>query len=660
MLVLASTIGCSACTQSAAAQIVPLKTADGTPRNATYFSAGKPAPGVLLFHQSNRTRDSWNGLAQRLAEAGINVLTVDTTLKRPTPADLDAAFECLVSQPQVKRDLIGIGGAGALGVDNSVETARRHPAQVKSLALLSGETLRPQLEFLRDSPQLPGLFVYADDDEYPPTQEAMQLLYVTASSPSKKLVHYPAVEKAPWVWYEPFDIGKVPAHGGHGTDLFAPHPELPEIIVRWFAQTLVSTPGHAPADPLASADVLRQLETGGAAQVWQQLLAARRKDPAAQLFPEISASIVGQDYLRDGDASAGLEVFKLLVLAYPDSADATESLAEAHLAAGDNEQARQLAHKAIEMLDSRKAPASTWTDTEQYRGEIRKGAQKVLQQVDASLAAPGKRSGGFRDCAECPEMVSIPAGTFTMGSSDAEKAWAATHGEDMSAVADEGPQHTVSLKSFALGKYAVTQAEYAAFVHDTSHPDGDGCGKDSFKWDKQPGLSWHDPGFRQTQRDPVVCVSWHDAQAYIAWLNRKVGGTSYRMPSESEWEYAARGGKATYFWWGNDESQAAAYAWFKENAAAGTNPVGLKPANGFGLFDMAGNVWQWTEDCYADRYDRAPADGRAVEEPGNCMRVDRGSSWKYPVVLMRSATRERNPADFRDVIMGFRVAKTLP
>jgi len=230
VLVLTFTIGCASFAQNAAPRNVGLKVADDTLLKGTYFPAGKPGPGVLLFHQSNRTRESWAGVAHQLVSAGINVLTVDCeTNKRGRPQELVTVFEFLASQPDVNRDLIGIGGAGALGVDNSVETARRHAAQVKSLVLLSGETLRPQLEFLRDSPQLPELFVYSDDDEYPPTEEAMQLLYVTASSLSKKLVHYPAVEEAAWIWYEPFDTGRVHAHGGHGTDMFKPHHELPKI-----------------------------------------------------------------------------------------------------------------------------------------------------------------------------------------------------------------------------------------------------------------------------------------------------------------------------------------------------------------------------------------------------------------------------------------------
>ena len=276
---------------SPAPRLVDLKTSDGTQLKASYFAAAKPGPGVLLLHQANRDRKSWDSVASQLASAGINTLTLDMRGHGESGGkagdkitdDIDKAFQYLVSQPGVNGDVIGAGGAGWLGVGYSVEVARQHSAQVKSLVLLSGETLGGTLarigyEFLHKASQLPELFVFSDDDEYPPTQDAMKLLYVTAGSPSKKLVHYSAAEDAPWLWYETSDASKVPAKGGHGTDMFKVHPELPDIIVHWFVTTLIKTPGHAPADGLAAAPILNQLQTPGAtAQITQQLLEARRK-----------------------------------------------------------------------------------------------------------------------------------------------------------------------------------------------------------------------------------------------------------------------------------------------------------------------------------------------------------------------------------------------
>ena len=154
--------------------------------------------------------------------------------------------------------------------------------------------------------------------------------------------------------------------------------------MNWFVTTLIETPGHAPADTLASAQILSQLRTpGGAAQVEQQLTKARRIDPKAQLFPEIAVSIIGNDHLRAGEPNAALEVFKLNLLAYPDSADAHEDLAEAYLKAGQKDLARQHAEKTLALLESRMVPASSWSDTEARRGEIRGGAQNVLEKLGA-------------------------------------------------------------------------------------------------------------------------------------------------------------------------------------------------------------------------------------------------------------------------------------
>src|SRR6266404_3392511 len=224
----------------------------------------------------------------------------------------------------------------------------------------------------------------------------MELLYVTASSPSRKFVHYSASHEAPWLWYEPFDIGKVPAQGGHGTDTFKVHPELPGIIVDWFVTTLIKTPGHAPADAVASAAILNQFWTSeGVARVKQQLMEARRKDPQVQLWPEINVDIIGEDHVREGESEKkaghlreakieidkGIEIFKLNLLAYPDSADAHFNLADAYLKNGQKDLARQYAEKALAMIDSHKAPLSSWSDTEQRRAEIRNGAQQTLKKL---------------------------------------------------------------------------------------------------------------------------------------------------------------------------------------------------------------------------------------------------------------------------------------
>jgi pimeloyl-ACP methyl ester carboxylesterase len=376
---------------------VDVKSGDGTILKGTYFAAAKPGPGAILFHQGNRTRHSWDDVARQLAATGINVLTVDSRahgesggtpenyFKAAWASDLELAFQYLSLQTGVDQKVIGAGGAGNLGVETAVELARRHPTEIKSLVMISGETDRSGSEFLHQASQLPELFVADDTDEYMPIQEAMKLLYVSASSPNKKFVYYSQAEEAPWLWYETFrESGKVAAHGGHGTDMFKAHPELPGIIVHWFVTTLIKTPGQAPAETVASADVLNQLEFGGSAgiaQVKKQLLEARKKDPKAQLFPEVTADKIGEDYQRAGDVKTALEVYDVVELAYPDSADLQTDIADACLANGQKDQAREHAQKALSLLDSHAAPASSWSDTEQRRGEIRKAAEETLKKA---------------------------------------------------------------------------------------------------------------------------------------------------------------------------------------------------------------------------------------------------------------------------------------
>ena len=196
-------------------------------------------------------------------------------------------------------------------------------------------------------------------------------------------MHYSAAVDAPWLWYEPFDLGRVPARGGHGTDMFQVHPELPGINVHWFVTTLIKAPGHAPADTLAAAPILNRLQSPGEiAEVTQQLMEARQRDPEAQLWPEVAVDIIGEDYQRVGDIKTAIEIFKLNLLAYPDSAEANDDLANSYLANGQKDLARQYAEKALALLDSHKAPASSWSDTEPKRDRIRHSAMRTLAQAN--------------------------------------------------------------------------------------------------------------------------------------------------------------------------------------------------------------------------------------------------------------------------------------
>ena len=384
-------------------RVADLKSADGILLKATYFPAVNPGPGVLLFHQANRTRTSWDALARQLAVAGINTLTVDNrghgesggTDDYPQ-ADVEAAFQFLTSQPGVQRDEIGLGGAGSLGVINAIQVAQPHASDIKSFVMISGDSFRPGIEFLHQASQLPELFVIADTDDFPPTVETMLWLYARSSSPMRKLIRYPAAQDAPWLWYETSNPNRVPPTGSHGTDLFMTHPDLPGIVVDWFVTTLIKTPGHAPIDPLAASAILNQLEVpDGVAQVTHELLEARKRDRQAQLWPEVCLDNIGSGHINEADSEekaghlpaavaerkAAIEIFKLNLLAYPDSADAHFNLADAYFQDGQKALARQLAQEALALLDAHKVPLSSWSDTEERRAEIRQGIEGVLKKT---------------------------------------------------------------------------------------------------------------------------------------------------------------------------------------------------------------------------------------------------------------------------------------
>jgi len=277
-----------------------------------------------------------------------------------------------------------------------------------------------------------------------------------------------------------------------------------------------------------------------------------------------------------------------------------------------------------------------------------------------------KPGESIKDCDVCPEMVTVPAGSFQMGSPSYEEG----RGDD------EGPVHQVTIpRAFSVGKYEVTKAEYAAFVSATGYAGGSSCRTyEGGKWETRSGRSWRDPGYRQSERDPAVCVSWDDARAYTEWLSRQTGKT-YRLLSEAEWEYAARAGTTTPRSWGSDSASACGYAnvhdstsksvngfdWENhacDDGVAQTAAAGSYQANAFGLHDMLGNVWEWTADCWNDSYAGAPSDGSAWTN-GNCeRRILRGGSWYHGPRNVRSAIRVRNASGYRNYVLGFRVART--
>ena len=263
------------------------------------------------------------------------------------------------------------------------------------------------------------------------------------------------------------------------------------------------------------------------------------------------------------------------------------------------------------------------------------GAQQPAAPPAGQSMAPGTV---FKDCDTCPEMVVLPAGIYIMG---------------LGGKGRHGPPHRVNFaKPFAVGRFEIKFTEWFACVAE------EGCRH-------KP----HDHNWGQIGR-PVINVTWAQAKNYTQWLSRKTGKT-YRLPTEAEWEYAARGGTTTTFWWGNDVgskqancrdcvSRQCCSAKDHSSCSHGTLPVGSFKPNPYGIHDTAGNVFEWTEDCWNRNHKGAPRDGSA-RTTGDCRnRVIRGGSFYYFNKVARSFYRSKNPPGVKSYWLGFRVVRELP
>ena len=322
-----------------------------------------------------------------------------------------------------------------------------------------------------------------------------------------------------------------------------------------------------------------------------------------------------------------------------ETAHLTEMQAESLEALG-REVQRKTAQRADDEAFARARRLDTAAAYEEYLKE-RPGGRHVAEARRLQYEAPKKRKVRevFRDCAECPELVVVPAGTFRMGSPSREG----------SRDSDEGPVHEVRISEpLAVGAYEVTFSEWDACV-------------------SRGGCRGHRPSDLRWGRGnrPVINVSWEDAQSYVNWLSRRTG-EEYRLLSESEWEYVARAGSTTPFHFGrtisteqaNYDGTQAYGSGRKGRYRKKTVPVGSFTPNQFGLHDVHGNVWEWVQDCWNDGYHGAPRDGGAWER-SNCSRVSRGGSWSLAPEFLRSAERNRFPASMRSGSGGFRIARTL-
>jgi formylglycine-generating enzyme required for sulfatase activity len=281
----------------------------------------------------------------------------------------------------------------------------------------------------------------------------------------------------------------------------------------------------------------------------------------------------------------------------------------------------------------------------------------------------------FRDCDACSEMLVLPSGKYMMGATEDEFA-----GNDQYRFmyVDETPRHEADVKSFALAKFDVTRKQFEIFANETGFS-GKGChifnGKE---WVNDANADWRNPGFRQSDSDPVVCVSWDDTQRFIAWLNSKLAKTkarTYRLPTETEWEYAARAGTTTATYWGHNPLDQCKYENTRDQSArvldattpiadctdgyVETSPVGSFRPNPWGLFDMLGDATQWAADCPFFSYSALPRAAPNANSASCRMRAVRGASWATIPIGVRAAFRAATIPNRRDSTNGFRLAADL-
>lgn len=355
-----------------------LTASDGTRLAATYYAGDVPGPGILLLHQCNRDRSVWNGLAESLAKEGFHVLTLDfrgfgesggkrfpdltpdeatKAVTEVFPADVDVAYAWLRSQPGV-RGVTGAGGASC-GVNQSIQLSRRHP-EVKSLVLLSGNTDKAGRQHLRGKGSPPLFIAAADDDDG--VVNVMSWIEACSGNPANRFVEY---EK-----------------GGHGADMFRPHPELPVEIVAWYDATLAGKGKPASTDNRArrGSPVVRLLmltdEPGGYARAAEMLEDERRKDPKSPMLEPAWVNFLGYQALQSSDPKGAIAIMMVNVEGRPASANAWDSLGDAYLADGQGDKAREASEKALALIDADKS-----VTTDAGRKAIRESARGKLDQL---------------------------------------------------------------------------------------------------------------------------------------------------------------------------------------------------------------------------------------------------------------------------------------
>jgi dienelactone hydrolase len=361
--------------QTSSRKDVDITAPDGTRLRATLFAAAKPGPGVLLLHMCNTTRKSWEPVAKGLSETGVHVLTIDNRgfgesggprfeggtpevlngLREKWPGDFEAAYQFLASQPGVDKSRIALGG-GSCGVTNAVKLAESH-GDVKAMVLLAGSTDVAGYNFLLQNSQMPVFTAAAADDEYDSSAEQlMQWVSNLSQNPGSKFEGFP--------------------NGKHGTEIFGTHPELVEHIVAFFSDALSSNLKAAvsPRKAQAAAFWIVASQKGGGERAAQKFHEERKRDPEALPFAEFPINLLAYDRLQSGEKQDAIELFKLNAEAYPNSANAEDSLSDGYLATGQKEMALAAEEKCLELLPADRANAD-------FKAQLRRAAEEKIAQL---------------------------------------------------------------------------------------------------------------------------------------------------------------------------------------------------------------------------------------------------------------------------------------
>lgn len=549
-----------------------------------------------------------------------------------------------------------------------------------------------------------------DESRMPTSQEGLAILgrelrlieRVAADAASDTRINQPEIFER---------LRPLAALGAHMAEVAMDVPEQDIIEQLEALNSLIKRSALITLDPDSDEPIAEQLRAreglGNISLCVEQALAAARNVGFANAVgrdgqlkpPAMTRARIGADAIRDmsseveriekevGVLDAATiseppvgELPKQMVSDYTQRMSLRIDLAKLELANDNTVDLSSVEHSVDEMKDMSAQFAATARELVTVFGESVRRASSVLQQSTASAVVAVRRvllkiwspegaktthqlqvGDTFKDSPTAPEMVVVPAGTFTMGSPDTEERWSGYKGE-------EEPQHQVTISQpFAVGRFAVTVEEFTAFVNATSRKMPDTIFTfENEKWEQRKGRSFRNPGFSQGPRHPVVGVSWGDADDYCKWLSGETS-KSYRLLSETEWEYACRAGTDTPFWWGADIStEQANYdgnstygAGLKGEYQKGTLPVDRFDANPWGLYQTHGNVWEWCADNWHKDYNDAPTDGLVWPGGDTSLRVVRGGGWFGNPQYLRSANRFGDPPDGRFNYLGFRIARTL-